>query len=267
MFILSVCGWCMEVMLTYIKEKKFVNRGFLIGPYCPVYGVGAVILIVLVAGILGYHGNMVITFILGVIICGGLEYFASWYMEKRFHARWWDYSDKPCNINGRVWAGYLFLFGLATLIIVHYIAPLFFIVLDKLTVQMIEICACLISIIMITDFIISHMLMGIVKTEIDKHDTDNTEEISEKIHALLINQSLLIRRIHEAYPRFKVRPTRLLRLLKESKKELRLIENQLKKEYQNIKNKEITHEITYLKQRRALLNEKIQKIRHKIRQI
>lgn len=117
-FVFSVLGWLMEVMLKYIQFHRFINRGFLIGPYCPIYGCGVVVISVVVGGIFGKHGTYGDIFLAGVVICGALEYFVSWYMEKAFHARWWDYSGKPMNLNGRIWIGNLVLFGLASVIIV-----------------------------------------------------------------------------------------------------------------------------------------------------
>ena len=115
-FVFSVLGWMMEVTLKYIQYHRFINRGFLIGPYCPIYGSGVVLVTVLVGGLIGIRGGTPgEIFLAGFFICGGLEYFISWYMEKAFHARWWDYSRKPMNLNGRVWIGNLMLFGLASM--------------------------------------------------------------------------------------------------------------------------------------------------------
>lgn len=93
-FIFSVVGWMIEVTLKYIQYHRFINRGFMIGPYCPIYGSGVVAITVCVGGLVGVTGSVGDTFLAGFVICGALEYFTSWYMEKLFHARWWDYSKK-----------------------------------------------------------------------------------------------------------------------------------------------------------------------------
>ena len=116
-FCYSVAGWCMEVTLKYIQFHRFINRGFLIGPYCPIYGSGAVVVTVLVGGLIG-NASYIVTFLASFILCGVLEYFVSWYMEKMFHARWWDYSQKPMNLHGRIWIGNLVLFGIGGVAIV-----------------------------------------------------------------------------------------------------------------------------------------------------
>ena len=90
-------GWCMEVTLISIQNKRFVNRGFLIGPYCPIYGYGGV-LITLVLG--RYKYDPLVLFVMTVVTCGILEYLTSWAMEILFKARWWDYSKERFNLNG-----------------------------------------------------------------------------------------------------------------------------------------------------------------------
>lgn len=124
-FLFSCLGWVMEVTLKYIQFHRFINRGFLIGPYCPIYGWGVVTVTLVVGGLAVRRGTLGETFLAGMVLCGALEYFTSWYMEKRFHARWWDYSQKPMNLHGRIWIGNLLLFGAACVVIVHVIDPAF----------------------------------------------------------------------------------------------------------------------------------------------
>ena len=97
--IYSFIGWVWEGLMSIIFYRKITNRGFLNGPYCPIYGVGAV-MFVLLDRFLG--DNLVVLFLLGGLVACTLEYLTSWAMELIFHARWWDYSKKPFNINGRV---------------------------------------------------------------------------------------------------------------------------------------------------------------------
>ena len=95
-FIYSNAGWLMEVIGKLIEKKKFINRGFLIGPYCPIYGHGAILITILLEK---YTNDPIALFIMGVVICSILEYLTSYFMEKIFHARWWDYSRYKFNIN------------------------------------------------------------------------------------------------------------------------------------------------------------------------
>lgn len=97
--IYSFIGWFMEVCVTYPKNKKLVNRGFLLGPYCPIYGYSSIIMIFYLNH---YKDNPLTVFLLAVVVCSFIEYMVSYIMEKMFNARWWDYSTRKFNINGRV---------------------------------------------------------------------------------------------------------------------------------------------------------------------
>ena len=217
-FVFSVAGWIMEVTLKYIQYHRFINRGFLIGPYCPVYGWGVVILTIIVGGVMIREGTVWEMFLAGFVICGALEYATSFYMEKLFHARWWDYSQKPMNLHGRIWIGNLVLFGIASVVIAGWIDPLFFHLVGKLSEHTVTVMGIIMIIIYISDNIASHFLMGLVKKEIDNQDKDNTEEISREIHLMLQDRNLLIRRIHQAYPDLQARPAHLTEELKRRKK-------------------------------------------------
>ena len=121
-FTYSVLGWIMEVTKTLIDKKKFVNRGFLIGPYCPIYGYGVILLTILLKK---YQSDIPATFIFSILICGTLEYFTSYFMEKIFHARWWDYSKRKFNINGRICLETLLPFGIMGCLILYIVNPAF----------------------------------------------------------------------------------------------------------------------------------------------
>lgn len=220
LFFLAACaGWCMEVTLKFIQYHRFINRGFLIGPYCPIYGWGVVAITVVVGGFIGRTGTVGETFLAGFFLCGALEYFTSWYMEKCFHARWWDYSKKPMNLNGRIWIGNLMLFGAASVVIVHWIDPIYFAWADQIPIPVLCWIAVAILLLMGADHVLSQVLMSVVRKEIDAQSGDNTEEISQRIHELLKNRSLLIRRIHQAYPELQARPRALVQQLRDAQKE------------------------------------------------
>ena len=155
----------------------------------------------------------------GFVICGFLEYMTSLYMEKMFHARWWDYSNKPMNLHGRIWIGNLILFGLASVIIVKLIDPHYFNYIETINPIIISVLAWIIIVLMVSDYTLSHILMNIVKKEIDNSTGDNTEEISRQIHELLRNRSALHRRILQAYPDFKVLPHNFMTKYKQAKKD------------------------------------------------
>ncbi len=115
----SVSGWVFEVIYCSIKEGHPINRGFLNGPYCPIYGVGACF----VGGMLAGIGNPIALFILGAVLCCCVEYATSWVLERAFHARWWDYSHRRFNLHGRVCLAGAMLFGTAIVSVVYVIQP------------------------------------------------------------------------------------------------------------------------------------------------
>ena len=92
--IYAFLGWVMEVTAKLIQYKRFINRGFLVGPYCPIYGFGAVLITILLER---YLYDPVILFVMAIVTCATLEYLTSWIMEKLFKARWWDYSNRKFN--------------------------------------------------------------------------------------------------------------------------------------------------------------------------
>lgn len=257
-FVFSVLGWIMEVTLKYLQYHRFINRGFLIGPYCPIYGFGVAGVTVLVGGIIGRHGTDFETFWAGFVICGFLEYMTSFYMEKMFHARWWDYSRKPMNLHGRIWIGNLILFGIASVLIVKFIDPHYFSFIRKVSPDLMAVLSWLIIIGMTADYTVSHMLMNIVKKEIDTTEGDSTEEISIRVHELLRNRKALERRIYESYPDFMALPQDFRAKYKEARKEVRDARRQVRAVLRKRFEKDFSKE--ELISARKVLEEKDQKL-------
>ena len=226
-FVFSCIGWLMEVVLKFIQHRRFINRGFLIGPYCPIYGFGAIAVTVLVGGLVGREGTVSEIFWAGYVLCGILEYFTSWYMEYCFHARWWDYSNKPMNLHGRIWVGNLLLFGAASVLIVYLIDPIFFTLIEKLRPFWLHLITGAVILLILSDFIASYVLMDIVRKEIDAQEGDNTEEISAQVRALLRDRNLLFRRIEQAYPDLHIHPRWLTLKIRQARREYRAAHRQV----------------------------------------
>ena len=124
--IYSVMGWIYESIYSTVKTGKWDNRGFLFGPVCPIYGTGAVT-IILITGLANDGGLDLVPwqiFIISVVGSAILEYVTSWTLEKLFHAVWWDYSHLPLNLNGRISLFTSLGFGGGGLLIVYVLAPL-----------------------------------------------------------------------------------------------------------------------------------------------
>ena len=199
-FAYAILGWCIEVTLKYFQFHRFINRGFLTGPWLPIYGSGAVLITLAVDGLAPLESSVGTTFALSFVLCGTVEYMTSFVMEKRYHARWWDYSRKPMNLHGRVWIGNLILFGLGGVLIAKVLNPVFLGVFGMLTLSGREILAAGLGGLFLADCIISHFVLKLVKTGVESSEADNTEEISREVRLLLRDRSVFHRRFADAYP-------------------------------------------------------------------
>lgn len=120
-FFYSFAGWCLESLYCSIGEKRFINRGFLTGPLCPIYGTASLVLIVLIYN--PFKDNPLAVFTLGIILCDIVEYLTSYLMEKLFAARWWDYTYELLNIKGRICLKHSLYWGVISIIFVKVIHP------------------------------------------------------------------------------------------------------------------------------------------------
>lgn len=118
--IYSFLGWVCESTYCSIGQKKLVNRGFLNGPFCPIYGFGALLVISILSP---FVNNIPVLFIASIIVTSTLEYITSYVLEKIFHMSWWDYSTYKYNINGRVCLQNSLMFGLLSLFVMLVIHP------------------------------------------------------------------------------------------------------------------------------------------------
>ena len=218
-FAYSFLGWCIEVTLKYFQFHRFINRGFFTGPILPIYGSGAALITVAVSSLARFEYGYGSTFALSFVICGTLEYLTSYWMEKRFHARWWDYSQKPMNLHGRVWIGNLMLFGLGGVAIIHIINPLFDRILAAFSFSAKEITACVLTAVFAADYVLTHFVMKLVKIGVESSEADSTEEISKEVYLLLSDKSVFHQRFADAYPEVIYRTERITARLAEVKAE------------------------------------------------
>lgn len=199
--IYSFMGWFMEVCVSLWTKRRFINRGFLIGPYCPIYGCG-VTLILLLAG--NNTQDVFAVFAKSIIICSLLEYLTSYFMEKLFKIRWWDYSYKKFNLNGRVCLDVMISFGVLSFLVVFFVQPFITGLVDNLSFELIRIIAIAIIVILATDCVISYNFLSKIKNQIKIGHIDNTEAIRKHVEAWIEKNSYFYRRIHDSFPRFEV---------------------------------------------------------------
>ena len=198
----SFIGWVLECIWTCLIDKKVVNRGFFIGPYCPIYGFGAILMIVLLTR---YIEQPITLFVMSIVIFSILEYITSYLMEILFKARWWDYSKYKFNINGRVCLETMIPFGIAGIIAMYYVNPFFIRCLEKTPDKVLSIMFVTLSSILIIDMFLSSTIMANITKTIKKIKKDNTEEITNKVKELIMQKNYFKKRIIKAFPKFKIK--------------------------------------------------------------
>ena len=119
-FIYSLLGWSCEVAFSAVKLKTFVNRGFLNGPLCPIYGFGVLSVILLLQD---YRHDTVLLYLLSVVVATILELITGIMLEKLFHHKWWDYSDRKFNIKGYICPQFSVVWGIACVVVIKCIHP------------------------------------------------------------------------------------------------------------------------------------------------
>ena len=194
--IYSFGGWVLEVSLGIINHKKFVNRGFLVGPICPIYGTGAVAHSLL----LNQTEHPFVIFCVALVGGAILEYGASYIMEKLFRVRWWDYSEKSININGRICMSSVLSFGVAGVIIVEFLTPFFCHLLNSLPATVLVIAATILLGWLICDILLSLWLILGVRVTVGTVQRDATDEISNRVQEILMDKGKLNRRLVKAFP-------------------------------------------------------------------
>ena len=207
----SILGWIMETTNVSIQKKKFVNRGFFLGPYCPIYGTGGILLLTLNS----YQNNPLIIFMLSIVICSLVEYLTSYVMELIYKVRWWDYSNRLFNLNGRICLFNSICFGLLGMLMVCFLNPYFLNIINNMNNNLRLIIILIIFILTTIDIIITFNAMFDIRktvvnikdktlTNLFKPNTDNTEEISKKVRKIIENKTFIHKHLTKAYSNFKV---------------------------------------------------------------
>ncbi len=156
--IYSFLGWLTEVIYAYHKDHLFINRGFLYGPLCPIYGSGIIILILCLNN---YKNNIGLIFLIGMLLTSSLEYLTGFVLEKAFNTKWWDYSDMSLNIHGRICISFSVIWGVASIFIVSLIHPLISELVSSIPILIIQIYALIFFIYFILDFIFT--MLSLIK--------------------------------------------------------------------------------------------------------
>ena len=172
--IYAVIGWCSEVAYAALDTGRFVNRGFLNGPYCPIYRCGILLVIVTLTPL---KENLLILYIGSVFLTSLIEFITGYILEKVFHNKWWDYSDKPYNIKGYICLKFSLFWGFACTFIVLILHPIIFGVLKLIPFVVGVVILSIILVVFVVD-------CGITVATILKFNErlKLMDEVAEKIH-------------------------------------------------------------------------------------
>ena len=175
-FTYGLLGWCTEVAYAAVKEKTFVNRGFLNGPICPIYGVGVSAVICF---LMPLSGNLPVLYAASTILVTVLEGLTGYFMDKIFHHKWWDYSNQPLNIGGYVCLVFSLVWGVACVAIVRIIHPFVHKVLSAIPFMLGLVSMILLGVILFADLYVT--ASGILKLN---RQLDAMERIAEELKEL-----------------------------------------------------------------------------------
>lgn len=198
----AVCGWMLEVFCKLISHHKFINRGFLIGPYCPIYGFGAIIMTFFLKK---YINDPVTLFIMCVLVVSLLEYVTSFVLEKIFKTRWWDYSTYRFSINGRICLETMLPFGIGGIVIMYITNPIFLKFITQLPNWLLYSSSGVLFLSFVVDAILSYRILANLKDISTKFRTDNTEKITKKVKEEIQKRNKkLQKRILASFPKLEI---------------------------------------------------------------
>ena len=248
--IYSVLGWIMESTVRTVCEKKIINTGFLNGPCCPIYGIGAIIMFLFLGR---FEDKPIILFLLSITVLTLWEYAVGVLLEKIFKTKYWDYSKQKFNFQGRICLVNSICWGILGLVFIKILHPFVQNILSKVDKNIIFYAVILSTSIFLIDTIISVVNVKNIKTTLKKIEEMN-REIKEKLKEL---RKLKLKKEKEEE---KSAIENIQKLVEELKKKrnrtiLRLYKNvyRLKKAFPDINTKEITE----------VLNKKIELIKNR----
>lgn len=173
----SFCGWLWETLFCTVNSGSFQSRGFLFGPICPIYGVGVLSAQFVFAVIEKWTGTLPLLQTFIICVAGGIviEYFTSWYLEQRFHARWWDYSHMPLNIHGRICLPVSLLFGAVGCFALRIVLPWFASVESLLNPLVLEVISLVAAAIFGADFALTEAVLSELQMKVKELDDELTQ--------------------------------------------------------------------------------------------
>ncbi|MCI8443959.1 MAG: hypothetical protein HFJ37_02100 [Clostridia bacterium] len=175
--IYSFLGWVMESIVRTIAEKKIINTGFLKGPFCPIYGIGAIIILLFLNQ---FESQPILLFFIAIMVLTIWEYLVGVLLEKIFHTKYWDYTDQKFNFQGRVCLVNSICWGILGVIFVKYIHPFIQNIISFIDVKLLHYVMSIIMLVLIIDFITTVIKVKNIKMTLEKVEELN-KEIKERL--------------------------------------------------------------------------------------
>lgn len=193
-FIYAFFGWCCEVSFATLKTGKFVNRGFLNGPLCPIYGFGCVGIICALTPV---KDNLILLFFGSMLLTSLLEFLTGFLLGKLFKQKWWDYSKEPFNIMGYVCLRMSLLWGFACVFVIKLIHPVFETLVLKLAYPANLIISLVLYAILLADLIVSVFQLIAHKKNIRKYNELVCQKFDSAQSALRVTSDKIGSGIHK----------------------------------------------------------------------
>jgi len=196
-FIYSFIGWCVEVCAAAVQKKKFINRGFVSGPLCPIYGTGAVAFAVFLPEL---RTNPFFLFLGGAILASFIEFVTGALLEKLFHKKWWDYSGIRFNFEGYICVRYSLLWGVFALILTYFINPAFAVLIHMIPQLLGVIALWVLAVLLVLDMVGTTLAIRGMQKQLEQISqlTGGIEQVSRLLENAITRK--IIRRMEKAFP-------------------------------------------------------------------
>ncbi len=188
-FIYGFLGWCLEVVYVAITSRAVQNRGFLHGPICPIYGVGMLGVLMALSPI---RENLFLLFLGGMFICSSVELLGGWVLDKLFHMRWWDYSERKFNVNGYICLRFSIIWGLGVLAAVNLLHPIVYYLERHLNQVIKEILIVVFLIIFTVDMIVTLKKLIGIRRSLGQLDAiaEGLQDIGDQLKDVMGNSAI-----------------------------------------------------------------------------
>ena len=192
----SIVGWVLECISCSIWYHKVIyNRGFLLGPYCPIYGFGAIYMYYFLGN---YLEEPIVLYVMAIVGTSLLEYLTSFILEKIFKARWWDYSNEPFNLEGRICLKNALLFGVSGLAFSYWGRPVYEKLIYMIPDNVLIVSSWILFFLIILDAFLSYLLINKIKKKIVDEKKDSTAKIDKEVKELL--KGYRAKKIFKSFP-------------------------------------------------------------------